>query len=313
MADLLPVGGNAPDERTLGPGQEVPIATVHPNPRQPRTRFNEASLNELIVSVRANGILQPLLVRPRTAGGYEIVAGERRFRAALRVGLKHVPVVLRSLSDEDTLALGLIENLIREDLGPLEAARAFHRLMEDFSWTQEEMGKRVGKSRSAVANALRLLRLPPPIQEALEQSELSEGHARALIGEDKQSQEPIFRERQLRVFRQIREKGLTVRDVERMMREEKSGVGKANGTIAPMIGGVPPRPSRSAAIADEIELAAVEQRFRDALGTKIRINGSADKGKVEIDYFSADELEGLLLRLENVSPNGIPTSGAGRK
>lgn len=309
----MPVGGNAPDERTLGPGQEVPIATIHPNPRQPRTRFNEASLNELIESVRVNGILQPLLVRPRTAGGYEIVAGERRFRAALRVGLKHIPVVLRSLSDEDTLALGLIENLIREDLGPLEAARAFHRLMEDFAWTQEEMGKRVGKSRSAVANALRLLRLPPTIQEALEQSELSEGHARALIGEDKQSQEPIFRERQLRVFRQIREKALTVRDVERMMREEKSALSKANGTIAPTRDGVAPRPARSAVIADEIELAAVEDRFRSALGTRVRVNGSAERGRVEIDYFSGEELEGLLLRLENAPANNMPINGAGRK
>jgi len=298
LADLLPVGGNEADEKQFGPGQEVSIASVHPNPRQPRTRFDETSLNELVDSIKANGILQPILVRPRVAGGYEIVAGERRFRAAKLVGLKQIPIVLRSLSDEDTLALGLIENLIREDLGPLEAARAFHRLMEDYGWTQEEMGRRVGKSRSAVANALRLLRLPPPIQEALEKSELSEGHARALIGEDRQSQEPVFRERQLLVFKQIRDRGLTVRDAERLMKEEKNRLGSESSSdmtlIKPVVKG-----SRHPITTDVIELGALEDRLRSALGTKVRINGAPERGRIEIDYFSSEELEGLLMRLED--------------
>ena len=303
----MPVGGNGTDEIELGPGQEVPIATIHPNPRQPRTRFNETALNELVDSVRANGILQPILVRPRVAGGYEIVAGERRFRAAKLVGLKQVPIVLRALSDEDTLALGLIENLIREDLGPLETARAFRRLMEDFGWTQEEMGKRVGKSRSAVANALRLLRLPEMIQEALEKSELTEGHARALLGEDKQSQEPVFRERQTRVFRQIKDKGLNVRDVERLMREEKVRFLNASdrSPAEPLIANV--RPSR-ALLPEHIDISALEDRLRGAMGTKVRIVGGAERGRIEVEYYSAEELDGIMARFEGETPPLRPAS-----
>jgi ParB family transcriptional regulator, chromosome partitioning protein len=148
LADLIPVGGNAAGDNGGGPIAELPIAQLHPNPKQPRTIFDDVALEELASSVRANGILQPILVRPLAGGsGYEIVAGERRYRAALKVGLIKIPVVVRTLSDEDTLAIGLIENLIREDITPIEEARAFHRLMTEFGWTQEEMGKKVGKSR----------------------------------------------------------------------------------------------------------------------------------------------------------------------
>ncbi|MDX1931507.1 MAG: ParB/RepB/Spo0J family partition protein [Capsulimonadales bacterium] len=296
LADLLPAGGDAADPlATLGPGQEVPIAALHPNPRQPRTRFDEGPLNELAESVRQNGILQPLLVRPRPAGGYEIVAGERRYRAALRVGLKQVPVVVRQLTDEETLALALIENLIRADIGPLETARAFQRLMEDFGWTQEEMGRRVGKSRSAVANSLRLLKLPDPIQRGLEQGEITEGHARTLLGEERQASDPAFRERQLSIFRQIRDKNLTVRDVERLMREEKATLNPDGAT------------ARRNAERLEPNMAALEDRLRTLLGTRVRLSGTEDKGKIEIEYFSAEELDGLLMRLEP-RPDPRPTT-----
>ena len=288
LADLLPAGGNAADGlASLGPGQEVSIAALHPNPRQPRTRFEEGPLAELTESVRQNGVLQPLLVRPRPAGGYEIVAGERRYRAALRVGLKQLPIVVRQLTDEETLALALIENLIRADIGPLETARAFQRLMEDFGWTQEEMGRRVGKSRSAVANALRLLKLPDLIQKGLEQGEISEGHARTLLGEERQTSDPVFRERQLHIFRQIREKALTVRDVEKLMREEKAAHSPDGATAR-----------RRDNDRLDPNMMALEDRLRSLMGTRVRLSGSEDRGKIEIEYFSAEELDGLLMRLE---------------
>jgi ParB family transcriptional regulator, chromosome partitioning protein len=300
LAELLPVGGDAANGNIpLGPGQEVPVALVHPNPRQPRTRFDETALNELADSVKENGIIQPLLVRPRTAGGYEIVAGERRYRAALKVGLRHVPVVVRQLSDDETLALALIENLIREDIGPLETARAFQRLMEDFGWTQEEMGKRVGKSRSAVANSLRLLKLPDAIQLSLEQGELSEGHARALLGDDRENGQSAFRERQTRIWRQTVEKKLSVRDVERMMsaartiNPSKSGdFSEANRGASPSLPNEPPL-----SLLSTSETISIEDRLRSALGTRVRLQGTLDRGKIEIDFFSAEELDGLLMRL----------------
>jgi ParB family chromosome partitioning protein len=244
--------------------------------------------------------LQPILVRPRTAGGYEIVAGERRYRAARAAGLKQVPVVVRNLTDEETLALSLIENLIREDIGPLETARAFQRLMDDFGWTQEEMGRRVGKSRTAVTNSLRLLRLPDVIQQSDEKGELTEGHARTLIGDDRQSHDPAYRDRQMRVWRLIREKGLSVREVERMMREEKAQ---------------PQEPTRLTPTArtDRIELSHIEDRIRTALAIHVRVVGTTDRGQVVIEYNSADELDGLLSRFEAKDepiPSSAPPSSA---
>lgn len=264
------------------PGQEIPIASLHAHPNQPRTRFDEGPLEELANSIRANGILQPILVRPRIAGGYEIVAGERRYRAALRAGLVKVPVVIRELSDEDTLALALIENLIREDIGPMETARAFRRLMDDFGWTQEEMGQRVGKSRPAIANSLRLLELPEPIQLSLDKGDITEGHARALLGDRKSRLDASFQKRQAEVFNQAISKGLTVRDVERMM-----------APAAPATHSAP-----TASRTSPADWKALEDRLRTSLGTRVRLTGSEERGKIEIEFFSGDELEGLLLKLD---------------
>jgi ParB family transcriptional regulator, chromosome partitioning protein len=321
LAELLPVGGDAGrGDIPLGPGQEIPVALVHPNPRQPRTRFDDAALNELTDSVKENGILQPLLVRPRPAGGYEIVAGERRYRAALKAGLRHVPVVVRQLSDDETLALALIENLIREDIGPLETARAFQRLMEDFGWTQEEMGRRVGKSRSAVANALRLLKLPDAIQLSLEQGELTEGHARALLGDDRENHLPGFRERQSRIWLQTIEKHLSVREVERMMsaartvsapesRSAESRTAETRTTesrTAIPSSDIPPPISTPNMILpkdhlEHTEVIAIEDRLRTTLETRVRLNGTLKGGRIEIEYFSSDQLDALLTRLGVVS------------
>jgi ParB family transcriptional regulator, chromosome partitioning protein len=298
LADLIPVGGGGADALTsVGPGQEVSLGLLHPNPRQPRNHFDEAALEELANSIRANGILQPILVRPRPTGGYEIVAGERRFRAAKKAGLTQVPVVVRPLTDEDTLALGLIENLVREDLSPIETARAFHRLMEDYGWTQEEMGKRVGKSRSAVANSLRLLRLPEVIQHSLERGEITEGHARILIGDDEDRSSAAFRSRQLQIFEQIKLNGLSVREVERLMRNVRTGqLGTASSSgnsekLSDKVLG------SKAAFEHSPDVEAILEQLRDALGTRIRLTGSMEKGRIEIEYFSPEELDGLIERL----------------
>jgi ParB family chromosome partitioning protein len=311
LADLIPVGGDAVSNGTLkeatigvaggGSASEAPIATLHPNPRQPRTHFDETALDELAASITANGILQPILVRPRPNGGYEIVAGERRYRASLLAGLKTVPIIIRELTDAETLALALIENLIREDIGPLETARAFQRLMEDFGWTQEEMGRRVGKSRPAVSNALRLLELSQPMQQSLERGELTEGHARALVGDRSQRENPGFRERQNRVFQQIVSKSLSVREAERLMRGPVADVAETPGAEGKS--GVSRETSPSNASdrnsVESIERRALEDRLRDALGTQVRIAGTDERGRIEIEYFSADELDGLLGKLES--------------
>ncbi len=288
LADLIPVGGSpgAAEPALPGPAQEISIASLHPNPRQPRTHFDESALDELAESIRANGILQPILVRPRAASGYEIVAGERRYRAALRVGLRQVPVIVRDLTDEETLALALIENLIREDIGPLETARAFRRLMDDFGWTQEEMGRRVGKSRPAIANSLRLLELPEPILQSLERGELSEGHARALLGDRRSRQDATFLGHQTAVWKRTVARALPVREVERLM----------------MNAGRTPEPTvRSAqSTPGTLDRKAIEDRLRTRLGTRVRLSGDDRHGRIEIEYFSPDERDALIERLERL-------------
>lgn len=306
LADLIPVGGDAPDKTgpPRDPGIEAPISTVYPNPTQPRTNFDDAALAELAESVRTNGILQPILVRPRKAGGYEIVAGERRYRAALRVGLKAVPVVVRDLSDEETLTLALIENLIREDIGPLETARAFHRLMTEFGWTQEEMGRRVGKSRPAVANSLRLLSLSEEIQASVDRGELSEGHARTLIGDERQRSDPAFAERQNQIWREILSRGLSVRDAEKRMREDHRPRTAAEASTGRRNGG-----HTDPSVRSDADFRALEDRLRDALGTQVRLVGNDGRGRLEIEFFSPSELEDLILRMESSAPSAARLTG----
>jgi ParB family chromosome partitioning protein len=279
LAELIPVGGSgadgsgAPGAGAAEPAiRDAPLAALHPNPHQPRTQFDDGALAELADSIRANGILQPILVRPRLAGGYEIVAGERRYRAALRAGVERVPVVVRDLSDGDTLALALVENLLREDIGPMETARALRRLMDEFGWTQAEMSQRVGKSRSAVTNTLRLLQLPEAIQESVDKGQISEGHARALLSGDSP-------ERQRQVWRQVVEKNLSVRDCERLMRQPAPAAARAAPALS-------------------TDMGSIQDRLRRALGTKVQIQGREGRGRIVIDFFSADQLDGLLTRFE---------------
>jgi ParB family chromosome partitioning protein len=266
---LIPGAGRpapAPAEKQT---HEVPLADIRPNPRQPRSEFDEAALEELTASVRAQGVLQPLLVRPRGEGGYELIAGERRLRAAERAGLMAVPVVVREASDGDSLELALIENVQRDDLSPLEQAAAYQRLVDEFGHTQEEIARRVGKSRPAVANTLRLLRLPESVRTELARGRLTAGHARALLALD----DP---QAQLRTAREIVARQMSVREAERSVTPRKSAAKPATRD-----------PHRQAA----------ERELSLALGTRVRLRPRGRGGTIEIEYYSHEELDGLCDRL----------------
>lgn len=251
--------------------REVEVAEIEPNPWQPRTRFNAEALEELAESVRAHGILQPLLVTPREGGGYLLVAGERRFRAAQAAGLARVPVAVKSCTPQEMLEIALVENVQREDIGPMEAARAYLRLADEFGLTQEQIAGRVGKSRVAVTNTIRLLSLPEEVQGGVESRAITEGHARALLAAAGDAA-------QTRIFRQVVRRGLSVRETEQLAR--------AASSIAP----APPR--KKAAVLPEIR--AMNEQLSAQLYTKVRILPSGQGGRIEIDYFDQRELERLF-------------------
>lgn len=253
----------------------APIESIERNPFQPREAFDEQSLEELAASIREKGLLQPLLVR-RIGSGYQIIAGERRFRAAQRAASTHVPVTLRDADDRESLELALIENLQRENLNPMEEARAFRRLGEEFHLSQEEIAIRVGKSRSAVTNSLRLLQLPGEVQAQIETGVLSAGHARSLLALDGPSL-------QIEAGREIARQRLSVRDAEHLVRER---------TRPPAI---------------DIEQQAVEAQLSKALATRVHLRHRRDgSGRIVIEYYSLDELSGLLERLGATAASRTP-------
>ena len=262
-----------PNVSVLGPhttGAEpshAKISDIRPNPHQPREAFGEAALEDLTSSVREKGLLQPLLVR-RIGDGFELIAGERRFRAAQKAGLDKVPIIIRNATDGESLELALIENLQRENLNPIEEARAYQRLGEEFGLRQEEIATRVGKRRSTVANTLRLLLLPEEIRLQIESGVLSAGHARSLLGLASAPEQGA-------AARQIVESQLSVRDTERLVRSRTSQV-----------------------TADDPDRRALETELTRSLGTRVRVRpGKSGRGKIEIEYYSADELTGLAHRL----------------
>jgi ParB family chromosome partitioning protein len=265
LAALLP----GAEEPSLG-SLEIPLAELESNPLQPRRHFDQAALEELAGTIRAHGVLTPVVVR-RTAHGYQIVAGERRVRAARLAGLTRVPAIVREASNAQALEMALVENLQREDLNPLEAAEAYQRLVEEFALTQEEVAQRVGRERSSVTNALRLLKLPRRIREDLAGGTLSEGHARALLGLERQAD-------QLKARDLIVRKGLSVRATEALVRRLKRGDRKAA-----------PRPA-----AGSPNLQALEDQLRQALGAKVRIVKSGSAGTIEIGFFSDEDLTRLV-------------------
>jgi len=265
---LIPVEG---EEGPAAGVLEVPVAAIRPNPHQPRTRIRDQDLVELAASIEAHGIIQPLIVA-REGDGYRLIAGERRWRAARMAGLPTVPVIVKDVAPHEMLEMALVENLQREDLNPLEEAHAYSQLIEEFGLTHEEIARRVGKSRTAVSNTLRLLKAARPVQEALLEGQISEGHARALLALER----PEAQEAALKI---VLKKGLSVRQTEDLVRR--------------LVGGEPRRAERPR--VPEVE--AVEARFREALGTRVRLVPGKKGGRLIIYYYSEEELESLYERI----------------
>lgn len=275
--------GEAAIEQPTAPGaarpagvQTVSISLLEPNPDQPRRHFDEDALDELAGSIAARGMIQPILVRPHpTMGGYQIVAGERRWRAAQRARLHDVPVIVRELSDTQTLELAIVENIQRQDLNAIEEAEAYQRLTNDFGHTQEALGKLVAKSRSHVANLLRLLELPKPVRDMVADGRLSMGHARALItAPDAEA-----------LAGEVLRRDLSVRDAEKLARAGKAGSGGGGS-----------RPARAAGALDA-DVGALERQLGDILGLKVTIEHSDKGGQLTVAYSTLDQLDLICQRL----------------
>jgi len=258
--------------------REVPLDRIEPNSEQPRRRFPEEALAELAESIRMHGVLQPLVVSTTDAGGYRLIVGERRWQAAKLAGLESVPVIERETTPRSALELALIENLQRQDLDPLEEAAAFERLMSEYGLTQEEVAGRVGRSRPAVANTLRLLNLPSSLKQALLNGEVSEGHARALLG----LADPLVQEAALQ---RVRERQLTVRQTEALVNELRHRETAAPDNRTPR--------------AQELEV--LEGRLRESLGRKVSIQKGRRAGRIVIEYYSPEDLDTLLEHLLSAS------------
>jgi len=253
--------------------EEVPIEFIQPGKYQPRTYFAEESIAELSDSIKAQGVIQPIILRPIGDDRYEIIAGERRWRAAQHAGLEKVPAVIRKVDDESALAMSLIENIQREDLNPLEEATALQRLIDDFQFTHQEVADAVGKSRSAVTNTLRLTHLAPPVAEMLVAGDLEMGHARALLTLEVSGQ--------VEIAKQVVARGLNVRQTEELVR--------AAGKTAPTTG------AKSGQDADTRRL---EQNLGQTLGQPVQIKHTKKgSGKLVISYSSLDELDGILAKM----------------
>ena len=247
----------------------LPINEIIPNKEQPRKTFDEGALQELADSITVHGVLQPLLVRPLLSGGYQLIAGERRWRASRMAGLKEVPVIIRELSDSEAMEIAIIENLQREDLNPIEEAEGLQALIDKCDYTQEQVAVSVGKSRPAIANALRLLKLPEEVRQMTKEGEISAVHARALLAFDNQA---IMYE----VAKQIVSDKLTVRDVERLAkRPTKSAEKKQNA-------------KHRDSFYDEVELS-----LTDVLGRRVKVYNGRSKGTLEIEFYSLDDLKDI--------------------
>ena len=277
--------GNAPGLAAPQPAAErgesirqIERSRIVPSPLQPRKTFRPDELQEMVDSIRERGVIQPLIVR-EVGGRFELIAGERRWRASEQAGVKTLPVIVRPASDREVLELALIENLQRANLSPIEEAEAYARLISDFSLTQEEVARQVGKGRVVIAHAVRLLTLPPPVRTWIAGGELSVGHAKVLLGLTSARE-------QLAAAEKIRRDNLSVRATERLVESMRGGASPDQKTATKRRA-----PAASYAFED------LQKRLQQHLGTRVRLSGKADAGKIEIDYFSAADLERLLTLL----------------
>ncbi|MBU2992308.1 ParB/RepB/Spo0J family partition protein [Octadecabacter sp. 1_MG-2023] len=264
---------DAPADRALKSEQSLPIDQIYPNPDQPRRTFNEEALSDLTASIAEKGIIQPLIVRKRESenGSYEIVAGERRWRAAQRAKLHEVPVIVRNFNDVEVLEVAIIENIQRSDLNAIDEAAGYKQLMEKFGRTQDEMGKALGKSRSHIANSVRLLTLPNSVQAFLEDGRLSAGHARALVGHPDADE----------LAAEIVKKGLSVRDAEKLSKKAKSK---------------PTKPARGKSVPKDADTVQIENELAANLGMKVSISHADGKenGQIVLNYRNLEQLDDLL-------------------
>jgi ParB family chromosome partitioning protein len=267
LESLIPPPITSEDAQSAKGYHLVPVDSIVPNRQQPRTVFDEEKIRELANSIMEQGIIQPLVVAKGKDGRYELIAGERRLRAARMVGLEQVPAVIKEVDDEGMLALSIIENIQREDLNPIEEARAYQELIEQFGYTQEGVAKKVGKSRVSVANSVRLLKLPQVVQEDVASGRYSAGHARAVLAVEGIHAQLRLRERILREMP-------TVRDVEKMVQSYAAGGmkrGRSRRSLSP-------------------QMNEIAESLKQVLGTKVQLNPKGDGGKIVIEYYSADDL-----------------------
>ena len=270
--DALLGGGTRRDaEEELA---RIPVASLKPGKYQPRTRMDEASLAELAESIKSRGVIQPIVVRPAGGDQYEILAGERRWRAARLAGLQHVPAVVREVPDEAALGIGLIENIQREDLNPLEEANGLKRLIEEFHLTHEQVATAIGRSRVGVTNLLRLLELAPAVQSLVQDGAIDMGHARALLA--------LSKARQVEVAQRVAAEGLSVRETERLVQEATNA----------------PRKGKAAVPRLDADGRRLQEELAESLGATVHLKPrTGGRGSVVIDYASLDQLQGLVKRL----------------
>jgi ParB family chromosome partitioning protein len=249
--------------------RDVPVGAIRPNPRQPRSHFDEQELRELADSIREHGVLQPVLVSQQPDGTFELITGERRWRAVKLAGMPSLPAIIKEVTPRSSLELALVENIQRRDLNPLEEAHAFRQLLDEHGLTQQQLGQRVGKSRVAITNTLRLLHLPEPVRDALASGEITEGHARAILMASGESA-------RLRLLERVLADHLSVRDTEALARELNASRARPPGEARP-----------------DPEIERLEDAFRHALGTRVRLVKGRRGGRLVISFFSDDELQGL--------------------
>lgn len=278
--------GNAVDKEeqqtadAAGPANSLttlPVDLIGRGRYQPRRDFNPDSLQELADSIAAQGVVQPIVVRPVDGNRYEIIAGERRWRASQQAGLSEIPVVIRDVNDQTAMAMGLIENIQRDDLNPLEEAGALHRLLNEFELTHQEIARAVGKSRTTVTNLLRLLELNPDVKQMIEEGRIEMGHARALLG--------LKDALQSEAARQVSLQGLSVRETEKLVRRLQGETADSSKTKAP--------------VKEDPNVRSLENRLTEQLGARVKLQqGSGGKGKLVISYNSLDELDGILEHIQ---------------